>query len=281
MPSGVLRDARMPALFISHGSPMLALEEEPTTLFLRTLPTHFLKPKAIVIASAHWETSEPMVTGSAHPETIHDFGGFPKELYALRYLAPGDPALAQRIQMLLAKAGFKAGIDTARGLDHGAWDPLMVMYPAADIPIIELSVQPGRDARWHYRVGQALAPLHDENILIIGSGNLTHNLREAFRGHCTQIPVWVSEFAEWVASRVENNDIESLLNWEALAPNAKQNHPTPEHFLPFFIALGAAENSSQAQRLNKEMAMGVLAMDVYVFGDNTASTRSIEALLPD
>lgn len=255
----------IPALFLSHGSPMLALEEEPTTQFLRGLSTGFPKPNAILVASAHWETSEPLVTGATHPETIHDFSGFPKELYELRYPAPGNPALAQRIKSLLAKAGFNAGVDTARGLDHGVWDPLLVMYPAADFPVIELSVQPERDARWHYRIGQALSPLRNENILIIGSGNLTHNLREAFRGHHEQAPPWVSAFAEWVADKVNAGDIESLLDWQNLAPHARENHSTPEHFLPFFVALGAAETSLKATRRNIEVAMGVLAMDVYEF----------------
>ncbi|MDE3016774.1 MAG: dioxygenase [Pseudomonadota bacterium] len=256
----------MPTLFISHGSPMLALEEEPTTRFLRSLSAQLPRPKAIVIASAHWETGDPMITGSANPETIHDFSSFPKELYQLRYPVPGDPALAEHIQLLLTKAGFKAGIDPTRGLDHGAWNPLLLMYPAANIPVIELSVQPERDAQWHYQIGQALSPLREEEVLVIGTGNLTHNLREAFRGHHVQTPSWVSVFARWVADKVEKNDTESLLNWKHLAPHARENHPTPEHFLPLFVALGAAENVSQVKRLNVEMAMGVLAMDVYAFG---------------
>ena len=245
---------------------MLALEEEPTTRLLRSLSLRLPKPKAVVVASAHWETPEPMITGDAHPQTIHDFSGFPKGLYQLSYPSPGDPALAQRVQALLHKAGFNAGIDPVRGLDHGAWNPLLLMYPAADIPVIELSVQPQRDAEWHYRIGQALAPLKDEHILVIGTGNLTHNLREAFRGHHVQTPSWVSAFAEWVADKAIHHDITSLLNWQALAPHAQQNHPTPEHFLPFFIALGAAGENAKAERLNVEVAMGVLAMDVYKFG---------------
>jgi len=255
----------LPTLFISHGSPMLALEDAPTAVFLRGLSSQFPKPRAIVVASAHWETDEPMVTGAAHPETIHDFQGFPKELYALRYPAPGDPALAERVQSLIINAGFKAGIDSRRGMDHGAWNPLLLMYPAADIPVIELSVQPQRDARWHYRIGQALAPLREENILIIGTGNLTHNLREAFRGHHLQTLAWVSEFAKWVEERVRQGDIESLLDWERLAPHAQENHPTPEHFLPFFVALGAAQLPLQVKHLHEDTAMGVLAMDAYAF----------------
>jgi len=259
-------DPPLPALFISHGSPMLALEDAPTTKFLRGLAAGMPKPDAILIASAHWETDEPMVTGNAHPETIHDFQGFPKELYALRYPAPGDPPLALRAQSLLAGAGFKAGIDPMRGLDHGAWNPLLLMYPQADIPVIELSVQPGRDARWHYRIGQALAPLRKENILIIGTGNLTHNLREAFRGHHLETPAWVTAFAAWVAERAAAGDTEGLLDWQNLAPHARENHPTPEHFLPFFTALGAAGTPLKARHLHEDTALGVLAMDAYAFG---------------
>jgi 4,5-DOPA dioxygenase extradiol len=139
------------------------------------------------------------------------------------------------------------------------------MYPSADIPVLEISVQPGRDASWHYRVGEALAPLKDENVLIIGSGNFTHNLSKAFRGHHQQAPAWVSAFAEWIADKVKDDDVQSLLDWQRAAPYAQQNHPTPEHFLPFFVALGAAKNSESAQRLNKELALGVLAMDAYLW----------------
>jgi len=208
-----------------------------------------------------------MITGTARPETIHDFQGFPKELYALSYPAAGDPLLAKRVQSLLTNAGFDTGIDFKRGLDHGAWNPLLLMYPHADIPVIELSVQPMRDANWHYRVGQVLASLRKENILIIGTGNLTHNLHEAFRGHHTKTPVWVTEFSEWVAERVAEGDIQSLLGWQTLAPHARENHPTPEHFLPFFVALGAAGTPLHAKHMHNDTALGVLAMDTYAFGN--------------
>lgn len=244
---------------------MLALEEEPTTRFLRALSTRLPRPDAIIVASAHWETAAPSVTGAGHPQTIHDFSGFPEALYQLRYPAPGSAKLAARVGELLSKAGFTPAIDPSRGFDHGVWEPLLVMYPDATIPVLELSIQPAQDARWHYRIGEALAPLRKENILIIGSGNLTHNLREAFRGQHAATPAWVGEFANWIAAKIEAGDIVSLLDWQHLAPHARQNHPTPEHFLPFFVALGAAGGASKAERLNQEVAMGVLAMDVYAF----------------
>lgn len=260
----------MPSLFLSHGSPMLALEDAPTTRFLRQLSTTLPKPRAIVIASAHWETEEPTLGGAEYPETIHDFQGFPRELYALRYAVPGDPVLAEHVRAMLQAVGFRAMTDPSRGLDHGAWNPLMLMYPAAQIPVVALSVQPHRDARWHYLVGQALAGLREEGVLLIGTGNLTHNLREAFRSQHAETPEWVSAFAEWVAKKIADGDIESLLAWETEAPHAKKNHPTPEHFLPLFIALGAAGEIPHAKRMNPDTAMGVLAMDAYVFGDARA-----------
>jgi 4,5-DOPA dioxygenase extradiol len=223
----------LPALFISHGSPMLALENAPTSHFLRGLSAQFPRPAAIVIASAHWETPSPALTGAKQLSTIHDFHGFPAALYDLRYPAPGNPALASRIQGMFQSSGVESTLDPTRGLDHGAWNPLLLMYPQADIPVVALSVQPQRDAALHYRIGQLLEPLRHENILVIGTGNLTHNLQEAFRGHHPSTPGWVSGFAGWVEGRVAESDTESLLNWQQKAPHALQNHPSPEHFLPF------------------------------------------------
>lgn len=257
--------SHMPSLFLSHGSPMLALENAPTTRFLRGLSAQLPRPRAILAASAHWETSIPMLTGSHAPDTIHDFFGFPETLYALTYPAPGDPSLATEIQSLLVEAGFQTGIEPKRGLDHGVWNPLLLMYPDADIPVIELSIQSQHDARWHYRLGQALASLKERDILVIGTGNLTHNLHEAFKGHHDQIPEWVTAFATWVKDRLIANDVESLLEWEHLAPYAHKNHPTPDHFLPFFVAMGAGETPLHARQLHEDTAMGVLAMDAWAF----------------
>lgn len=255
----------MPTVFLSHGAPTLALEEEATSQFIRQLAANLPTPRTIVMVSAHWETAIPMITGSANPQTIHDFQGFPAALYALRYTAPGDPALATEIRNLLAAANIECSIDPNRGLDHGAWNPLILGYPEATIPVIQLSVQQGKDANWHYKVGQALAPLRQKNILIIGSGNLTHNLREAMRGNHEQTPSWVTAFATWVADCASRGDIQSLLDWQTLAPYARENHPTPEHFLPFFVALGAAGTPLYATRLHEDVTYGVLAMDAYAF----------------
>src|SRR6476646_8602755 len=169
---------RLPTLFLSHGSPMHAVSPGVVGDAWATLGHRIARPDAIVIASAHWETSIPMVTGNPKPETIHDFGGFPRELYALRYPAPGAPDLAARVVMLLKEAGVTAGVDGCRGLDHGAWVPLRWMYPDADVPVTQLSVQPELGTAHHLRLGQALAALADEGVLIIGSGHMTHNLRD-------------------------------------------------------------------------------------------------------
>lgn len=245
---------------------MLVFQKEPAADFLRELPARLpTRPRAIVVISAHWETQDVSVMATAKPETIHDFGGFPKELYELHYRASGNSELSKRTVVLLNDAGIKADIESNRGLDHGAWNPLMLMYPAADIPVLQISVQPHRDARWHYALGQALAPLRGDDVLVVGSGNLTHNLREAFRSHHDVPPAWVAEFSQWIATHVKAGDINALLHW-ASAPHALKNHPTPEHFLPFFVAMGAGGTPFHAQRLHDSVDLGVLAMDAYSFG---------------
>lgn len=245
---------------------MMVLEDSPTTHFLRDLPQRFEKPKAILIVSAHWETLTPSITGALTPPTIHDYYGFPPALYKLQYNAKGDPALAQRIKELLLNKGIEGKIDVKRGLDHGAWNPLMCMYPHADIPVVQLSVQMNETAQWHYAIGGALLSLRDEGVLIITSGNLTHNLHAAFRGTEPGVPEWVTRFSEWVWQKTSAKEYSALLEWKEQAPHAQQNHPTPEHFLPFFVALGAA-GQSRPERLNQHVEMNVLAMDAYLFTD--------------
>lgn len=258
---------RLPTLFISHGSPMLAIDDSPARRFLLTLGKTLPRPNAIVVVSAHWEsTGAPAVGLAPQPETIHDFGGFPAELFAIQYPAPGAPAVAERAAELLQQAGFSVMRNADRGLDHGAWVPLRLMYPDADIPVTQVSVLAGATPAEHEKMGKALAALRDEGVLIIGSGSLTHNLYE-FRGRAIDAPApsWVSDFGAWMMARLLANERESLLDYRRQAPSAERNHPTEEHLLPLFVARGAAGENAKAERVHASYEYGVLAMDVYAF----------------
>ena len=253
----------LPSVFVSHGSPMHALQPGAAGAAWTALGRRWPKPRAILIASAHWETNLPMLTGAAQPETIHDFSGFPEPLYRLRYPAPGAPELAQRAQALLRQGGFTAAIDGTRGLDHGAWAPLLYAYPDADVPVVQLSIQPALGTKHHLAVGKALRPLKDEGVLIIGSGHLTHNLRDWARGRGAPEP-YAREFQQWVFDRLQSHEIEKLADYRTLSPQGVRAHPTDEHFLPLFVALGAAGEGS-VERVYDAIDSGVLAMDAYVF----------------
>jgi 4,5-DOPA dioxygenase extradiol len=254
----------LPSVFISHGSPMHALEPGAAGEAWRALGRRLGKPAAIVISSAHWETQLPMLTGNPRPETIHDFSGFPEPLYGLRYPAAGAPEVARRAQELLKQAGFPAAIDGCRGLDHGAWSPLLYAYPEADVPVVQISVQPALGPRHHLNLGRALRPLKNENILIVGSGHLTHNLRDWARGAGAAAP-YAREFQQWVKEKLEQKDFESLLDYRSRSPHGARAHPTDEHFLPLFFALGAAGGTSAPERIYDAIESGVLAMDAYLF----------------
>jgi 4,5-DOPA dioxygenase extradiol len=258
---------KLPALFVSHGSPMLVLEDGRARRFLAAYAAELARPRAILVASAHWETVEPRLTASAAPPTIHDFGGFPDALHRMRYPAPGDPALAQRAAALLRDAGFAVALDPARGLDHGTWVPLSLLYPAADIPVVQLSLQTDRGAEHHYRMGAALRPLRDDGVLVIGSGSASHNLMALDRraGDTAPPPPWVAAFDRWVADAVAAGDTAALLDWETAAPNAHQNHPSAEHFLPLFVALGAGAGDGCGVRVHHSHTYGALTMDAYAF----------------
>ena len=254
----------LPSVFISHGSPMHALEPGAAGEAWAALGRKLPRPKAILIASAHWETNVPMLTGSDKPETIHDFSGFPEPLYRLRYPAAGAPEVAQRAQSLLKEAGFTAGIDGCRGLDHGAWSPLLYAYPKADIPVVQISIQPALGPAHHLAVGRALGKLLTEDVLIVGSGHMTHNLRDWARGAGRPDP-YAKEFSEWVRERIEARDYDSLVDYRSLSPQGVRAHPTDEHFLPLFIALGAAPGEAKPKRIYDAIDGGVLSMDAYVF----------------
>ena len=258
-------NTKQPVLFLSHGSPMTALGGDEISTTWARLAERLSRPAAILMVSAHWNTRVPMLTGSAQPATIHDFGGFPAELYQLRYAAPGDPALAQRIKQQLTAAGMATGIDASRGLDHGAWVPLRILFPAADVPVLQLSVQPDRCARHHYALGNALSSLSGENILIVASGHMTHNLMDYMRPSGERPARETRAFRDWTHERLMRNDNESLLDWQHAAPAAKFAHPTPEHFLPLFVALGAAGQQHRSEWLGGGWIEDSLAADNYLF----------------
>lgn len=253
----------MPTVFVSHGSPMLYLERDlPARSFLAGLGGILPRPKAIVAVSAHWNTERPAVSTNARPETIHDFYGFPEALYRLHYDAPGAPELAQRVAAMTG-----AAIDPAYGLDHGAWVPAMLGWPAADIPIFQLSVQPYATPADHIALGRKIAPLREEGILVMGSGSATHNLRRLMRGQHELAPEpWAQAFDDWVAEKVEAGDEAALANYRSEAPHARDAHPTDEHFLPLHVAFGAAGKGARGRALHRSFTAANLSMAAYAFG---------------
>ncbi len=248
----------LPSLFVSHGAPTLPFDDVPARDFLKSLGARLPRPKAIVIATAHWETAAPAVNRMAVNGTIHDFFGFPRPLYELRYPAPGDAALSDRVAGLL-----HAGIDDTRGLDHGAWVPLLLMYPAHDVPVVQIAVQPLLGVAHHIALGRALAPLREDGVLVMGSGSYVHNLRALDRsGHDGTEPAWSAQFSDWMHDALLARDDAALADYRRRAPGAAQAHPTDEHLLPLFVAYGAG---SAAERIHRSTTFGSLRMDAYSF----------------
>ncbi|HNI23128.1 MAG TPA: class III extradiol ring-cleavage dioxygenase [Plasticicumulans sp.] len=258
--------AALPTLFLSHGSPMLSLLEAPARDFLEALGPELPRPRAILVASAHWETAQPSVNAVERNETIHDFYGFPQALFELRYPAPGSPALAARVADLLHEAGLPCRSDARRGLDHGAWSVLRLMYPDADIPVVQVSLQRGPGPAHHLELGRALAPLRHEGVLVIGSGSFTHDLRR-FRGQPIDAPDApdIAPFCEWMDTALREGRTADLLGYRQRAPYALAQHPSEEHLLPLFVALGAAGPAARARRLHASNTYGMLRMDAYAF----------------
>lgn len=248
---------------------MLPLEDIPARDFLRQWRDHLPeKPKAIVAVSAHWNTAHPSVTTAAQNTTIHDFYGFPPELYKLQYSAPGAPELARQVKGLLQAAGFNSVQEDAKwGLDHGAWVPLYLMYPDMDIPVCQLSVQPQKGGLHHYNLGKALSSLRNEGVLIMASGSATHNLR--YISSSNTVPAWASAFDNWLNDALINGRFEEVIEFEKYAPDAKKAHPSPEHFYPLLVALGAAGEDAKARRIHASWAHATLSMACFSF--NAAS----------
>ena len=258
--------ARLPGVFVSHGAPSLLLDDTPTRSFLAGLGASIGRPRGIVCVSAHWEASRPTVTASASPATLCDFYGFPAALYAMRYPAPGDPALARRVASLLAAAGLDAEEDPSRGFDHGAWVPLTLMYPGADVPVVQLSVQSALGAAHHLEMGRALAPLRDEGVLVLGSGGATHDLRGFFGHALDDAPEdYAREFDGWLRDAVVRGDDAALAAWAERAPHARRNHPTAEHFLPLLVPAGSAGRGARGRVLHAAFEFGVLSMAAFAW----------------
>ena len=262
--------ARMPTLFISHGSPMLAVADSAARRFLAQLGPKLPPPTAVVVMSAHYDMPTTEVTAAERPETIHDFGGFPDELYRLRYPAPGHPQLARDIVALLTAGDIRARLEPNRGLDHGAWIPLSLMLPRADVPVLQISVSSRRSPEEHFALGRALRALRDTGTLVLGSGGATHNL--ALYAHArgrddeSTPPEWVEAFNEWTAGAVAARRFDDLFRYAERAPYAAQNHPTPEHYLPLFVTLGTAHDDEPGVRIHSSYDRGLLSLDAYAFG---------------
>ncbi|WP_026608169.1 DODA-type extradiol aromatic ring-opening family dioxygenase [Methylocapsa acidiphila] len=262
-----------PTLFVSHGAPNLLLHESPARDFLagfcQTLVDRGLgRPQAILVASAHFEMAVPSVCADEKPGLIYDFKGFEEELYKIDYPAPGLPGLATIAADLIEQSGFPAQEIVGRGLDHGVWVPLKLIFPEADIPVVQMAVQPDQGAGHHIALGRALAPLRKHGVLIIGSGSLTHNLKEVLQGgRVVDAPVldWVQDFEDWILTKAEAGAIDEIADYRSLAPHARENHPTEEHFLPFAFAFGAAGEGAKGARAHHSVQYGAMAMDAYLF----------------
>ena len=252
-------------VFVSHGAPTLPLEDIPARRFLADLGKKYHNVEAVLCISAHWATEGAAVTAVKDLETIHDFFGFPSQLYHIEYPARGDPGLAGRVVELLSDAGISCDIDLKRGLDHGAWVPMRLMFPEADMPVIQLSIQKGLNPESHYALGQALAALREDGVLILSSGGAVHPLGYAdlFPGAATDS--WAVEFDDWLTKAVSQGDIVSLLNYRTVAPFPERAHPYPDHFMPLLTTLGAAGTGARGKILHRSWQWGDLGMGAYEF----------------
>jgi len=254
----------LPSLFISHGSPMLALEPGASGPALARLAAELPRPRAILVVSAHWESSDLRVSCNPHPETWHDFGGFPAALFAVQYPAPGDPELAAQVVELLQAEGLPAQLDSQRPFDHGTWVPLSLMYPQADIPVVQLSLPSRLGPALQTRIGHALAGLREEGVLLIGSGSITHNLRDLdWHAGPESVEPWAKAFRDWMIDKLAADDQAALHDYRQQAPNAVRSHPSDEHLLPLYFARGAGGEFSVA---HQGFTLGALGMDIYRFG---------------
>ena len=254
----------MPVLFVSHGPPTILLMDTPVGAFLRQLGRQTPPPKAILCISAHWEAIKPAFSSGARTDIIHDFGG-PPQLFDQSYPAPGYPELAHEAAGLLAAAGISAEENPKRGLDHGAWVPLKLMFPEAVIPIIQLSIQTDKDTSHHFALGEALRPLRQNGVLIIGSGGAVHNLYDIHGHKIDDAPVdYAAAFDRWLSEKITAGQTDQLIDYQKCAPAPEQSHPFPaEHFLPLFVSLGASLPEEKATIIHQGFMYGTLSMAAY------------------
>ena len=258
---------RLPTLFVPHGAPTFALDPGAAGAVMQQTAAALPRPRAIVIVSPHWDTEVASVGSAETPATIHDFYGFPQALYALDYPATGSRDASHEVIAAIAKAGLPVVEVASQGLDHGAWIPLQLMFPDADVPVIPVSVQSHLGVQGAYALGRALAPLVDEGFLVVGSGNLTHNLGDyrIARQNGGRVPAYVHDFPDWLAQKIMQRDVSALLDYRHQAPEAARAHPSDEHLQPLYVALGAAGDTPGVERLYKGVSDYVLAMDAYAF----------------
>lgn len=250
----------LPALFLSHGSPTICVEDNATTRFWAGWLNRHQKPRAILVVSAHWETEGLRVTAWERCPIVHDFSGFPEALYRLDYPAPGAPGVAEEVRAACRAAGLgEVALDGERGLDHGAWVPLTRMFPAADVPVVQLSLPKGWPPERLYELGRALAPLRGEGILLIGSGGATHNLA-AIDPDATEVARWARVFETWLREMLDDWNLRDLFEYWQVAPHGVQAHPSEEHFLPLFLPMGAGEAKRQATIKHDAFMYGSLSM---------------------
>ena len=258
--------AAVPAFFVSHGAPLFAIDAGTTgpalTQWGERLKAQHPGLRGVVIMSPHWMARSAQVMTAPQPATWHDFGGFPPALYELQYPAAGSPTLAEEVMALLRAAGVEAQGDPRRPLDHGAWVPLMHLFPQADVPVVQVALPVGAGPAEVYAMGAALRSLRQQNVLVVGSGSMTHNLAEFFGGAREAAP-YVLEFSRWIEAALARGDIAALLDYRARAPHAGRAHPTDDHFLPIFFALGAAGDDLRADYVSREVMYSVLAMDAF------------------
>jgi 4,5-DOPA dioxygenase extradiol len=254
----------MPSYFFAHGAPSIVLEDNEYTQLLKNFKDHTPRPKAIVLFSAHWEESVQTVSAAETYETIYDFGGFQDELYKMTYPAKSDRSLSEHVRALFEKKAIQSGLNENRGLDHGAWAVLKLLYPEADIPVVALSVNRHLSNEQQYQIGKALAELREQDILIIGSGGTVHNLRRV-NWRSEEVDEWAKQFDSWLQSKLESWDTDALFQYRELAPYAQDAVPTNEHFIPLFLAMGTGDSNRQAQLLHRSYQYGNLSLSCWQF----------------